>query len=163
MKRTSRNQAAALALLLATGFAHAQNTQCIELTTQAETLEEYVNEQGQKATRLVAVGKAVPGAQIVWTITAKNVCTTPADDVVIANEVPAEMTYVADSAMGVGTNITHSLDNKEFKPAESLVVRNSDGSSRPARAEDIRAIRWTYQAPFGPGASAFVRYRAIVK
>lgn len=160
---THKHATALFALILATAAAHAQEKSCIELTTKAEAVEEYVNEQGQKSTRLSEVSRVVPGAEIVWTITAKNVCTTPAEDVVVANPVPAEMTYVADSAMGVGTEITYSLDSKEFKPAHALIVRESDGSSRAARAEDIRAIRWTYAAPFAPGATAFVRYRAIVK
>jgi hypothetical protein len=77
--------------------------------------------------------------------------------------VPAHMSYVANSAMGVGTVITYSLDNKEFKDASALTVREPDGSVRVARAVEYRAIRWTYSAPFAPGATAFVRYRATVK
>ena len=141
----------------------AQEKGCVELKTTAETEQEYVDAQGKKAKRLVAADKVTPGDEVVWTITARNVCDKPADNVVVANAVPEHMSYVANSAMGVGTTIAYSLDNKEFKDAAALTVRAADGSTRPATAADYRAIRWTYTAAFAPGATAFVRYRAVVK
>jgi uncharacterized repeat protein (TIGR01451 family) len=141
----------------------AQEKGCIELKTTAEVEQEYVNEQGQKAKRLAPADKVTPGDQVIWTITAKNICEKPAENIVIANPVPQHMSYVANSAMGVGTVITYSLDNKEFKDAAALTVRAADGSTRVAGADEYRAIRWTYSATFAPGATAFVRYRATVK
>jgi len=163
MNRRVAARAAIAALALAAGSALAAEQGCIELKSSAEVEQQYRNEQGQNATRLVPAGKVVPGDEVVWTITAKNVCNKPADDVVIANPVPEHMTYVADSAMGTGTEIAYSLDGKEFKPAAALSARNADGSSRGARPDEYRVIRWTYKASFAPGASGFVRYRAVVK
>jgi uncharacterized repeat protein (TIGR01451 family) len=134
---------------------------CIELTTTAESEQQYVNERGQKATRLVALEKPVPGSEVVWTVTAKNVCSEPIESVVIVNPVPEHMTYVASSAMGVGTQITYSLDGKEFKAPAALTLTDA-GATRTAKPEEYRAIRWTYQASFTPGTTAFVRYRARV-
>jgi uncharacterized repeat protein (TIGR01451 family) len=141
----------------------AQQPGCIELKTSAEIEQEYVNEQGQKAKRLVPANKVTPGDEVVWTITAKNVCAKPAENIVVANPVPEHMTYVAGSALGVGATITYSLDNSEFKDAGALTVRDASGAVRPARPDEYRAVKWTYSAPFAPGATAFVRYRAIVK
>jgi uncharacterized repeat protein (TIGR01451 family) len=153
----------ATVLLGAASVVSAQDKGCIELKTTAEVEQEYVNEQGQKAKRLLPAGKVTPGDEVVWTVTAKNVCDKPAESIVIGNPVPEHMSYVASSAMGVGTTITYSLDNQEFKDAASLTVREADGSMRAARADEFRAIRWTYSAAFAPGATAFVRYRAVVK
>jgi uncharacterized repeat protein (TIGR01451 family) len=157
---------AALVLTLFTAGTHvdalAADKACVELKTSGETEREVV-EQGQKVKRLVAVDKVVPGDEIVWTITATNVCKEPTADVVIANPVPAHMTYVANSAMGVGADITYSLDGKDFKSAAELQVRAAEGATRAARADEYRAIRWTYKTAFAPGATAFVRYRAVVK
>ena len=153
-------------LTLLTSGAHvcawAADKACVELKTSGESEREVV-EQGQKVKRLVAVDKVVPGDEIVWTITATNVCKEPTADVVIANPVPAHMTYVANSAMGTGAEIAYSLDGKEFKSAAELQVRGADGATRAARADEYRAIRWTYKSAFAPGATAFVRYRAVVK
>ena len=165
MKIRKTSSAALLAMLTMTAMhvVSAQDKGCIELKTTAETEQEYVSEQGQKAQRLVPADKVTPGDEVVWTITAKNVCDKPAEHVVVANPVPEHMTYVASSAMGVGASITYSLDNKDFKDAAALTVRETDGSTRPARAGEYRAIKWSYAAPFAPGATAFVRYRATVK
>src|SRR6478609_1509415 len=82
--------AAFSSLVLATA-AHAEEKGCIELKTTAETEQQYVNDQGQKATRLAPLGKVVPGDQVIWTITAKNICNKPADHIVIDNAVPEHM------------------------------------------------------------------------
>ena len=142
--------------------AYAADKGCVELKTSAETEQEVV-EQGQKVKRLAPAGKVVPGDEVIWTITATNVCKEPTADVAIANPVPEHMSYVAGSAMGTGADIAYSLDGKEFKSAAELQVRAADGSTRAARADEYRAIRWTYKNAFAPGATAFVRYRAIVK
>jgi uncharacterized repeat protein (TIGR01451 family) len=160
MNRKEVTVIAALLLVCTTAFA--QDKACVELKTTAESEQEVV-EQGQKVKRLVPAGKVVPGNEVVWTITARNVCDKPADNIVIANPVPEHMSYVAGSAMGTGTDITYSLDGKEFKSAAELAVREADGTTRVARGDEYRAIRWTYQAAFAPGATAFVRYRAVVK
>lgn len=153
---------AAVCLTLLTAGAYAADKACVELKTSGETEREVV-EQGRKVKRLVPVDKVVPGDEIVWTITATNVCKEPTADVVIANPVPAHMTYVANSALGTGADIAYSLDGKEFKSAADLQVRGADGTARAARANEYRVIRWTYQSAFAPGATAFVRYRAVVE
>ena len=153
---------AAVWMTLMTAGAYAADKACIELKTSAE-IEQEVVEQGQKVKRLAPAGKVVPGNEVVWTITAVNVCKTPTENVVVANPVPEHMTYVANSAMGTGTDIAYSLDGKEFKSAAELQVSAADGTTRVARADEYRVIRWTYKAAFAPGATAFVRYRAVVK
>jgi uncharacterized repeat protein (TIGR01451 family) len=142
--------------------AYAADKACVELKTSAEA-EREVLEQGQKVKRLVPAGKVVPGDEIVWTITATNVCKQATDNVVVANPVPEHMTYVGGSAMGTGADVAYSLDGKEFRNSAELQVRGADGATRVARADEYRAIRWTYKNAFAPGATAFVRYRALVK
>jgi len=153
---------ATVALATVATFAHSADRGCIELKSVAESEQEYTNDAGQKAKRLVPAGKVVPGDEIVWTITAKNVCDKAADKIVIANPVPEQMSYVPNSAVGVGAEITYSLDGSDFKAPNALLVNDANGS-RPARADEFRAVRWTYKAAFAPGATAFVRYRATVK
>lgn len=152
-------RAAIMVAAFASASATAQN--CIELTTTAESEQQYVNEQGQQATRLVPLEKPVPGSEVVWTITAKNVCDKPVENVAIANPVPEHMTYVANTAMGVGTDIAYSIDGKSFQAPAALTV-SEGGEQRAAKPEEYRAVRWTYKASFAPGSTAFVRYRARV-
>jgi uncharacterized repeat protein (TIGR01451 family) len=135
---------------------------CIELRTVAEVQEAYVDDRGNAATRLVPAAKVVPGDEVIWTIVANNVCTTPAGDVAITNPVPQHMRYVVSSAFGPGADIVFSLDGSTFASADALVVAEADGSRRQARADEYSAIRWVLPRPMGPSESLIVRYRATV-
>jgi uncharacterized repeat protein (TIGR01451 family) len=135
---------------------------CIELKTVAEIQEQYVDERGNAATRLVPAAKVVPGDEVVWTIVANNICTTVAGDIAITNPVPEHMRYVDSSAFGPGANIEFSLDGSTFAAAEALVVADADGSRRAARADEYSAIRWVLPRPIGPNERLIVRYRATV-
>jgi uncharacterized repeat protein (TIGR01451 family) len=161
--KTNRVALAVASLLTFANAAHAADPGCIELKTVAESEQEYTNDAGQRAKRLVPAAKVVPGDEIIWTITARNVCEKPADNIVIANPVPEQMRYVANSAMGVGADITYSVDGKQFSAPTAIVVHDANGTSRTASPDEYRAVRWTYKSAFAPGATAFVRYRALVK
>ena len=165
VKRHNVIETALLVAGLALGNAAVAQTPergCIELKTVAEIQEAYVDERGNAATRLVPAAKVVPGDEVIWTIVANNVCTTPAGDIAITNPVPDHMRYVGSSAFGPGANIEFSLDGNTFAVAEALVVAEADGSRRPARADEYSAIRWVLPRPMGPSESLIVRYRATV-
>lgn len=154
-------------LLLAALNAHAQTQgpgkNCIELKNDVQMEQQITDAQGNKSTRLVPPSKIVPGNEVVYTVTASNVCDKPVNNVVINNPVPDHMTYVMNSAMGVGTDITFTTDGKSFSKLDALSTKNADGSARGARADDIKAIRWVYNTAINPGQSGFVRFRAQVK
>ena len=154
----------AIATLIACGFASqafAQGKACIELKTTAEVEKEVINDKGEKSKALVPAGKVVPGTEVVWTVTANNVCKQPSDKVTINNPVPEHMTLVANSAIGAGSQITYSLDGKTFAPAGQLTVQEN-GVSRPARSDEYKHIRWEFKNALAPGASAFARFRAVL-
>lgn len=157
--------AAALAggVVLQTG-AFAQNAErgCIELKSVAEIEESYVDERGNPAKRLVPAAKVVPGAEVVWTIVARNICTTPAGDIAITNPIPEHTRYVDDSAFGPGTSIEFSLDGASYATPAALTVAGADGSRRPARADEYKHIRWVLPRPMNPSEQLTVRYRAVV-
>jgi len=153
----------AAAWLFAAAQAFAQDKACVALKTDAQKEETYTDAQGKQAKRVVPPGKVIPGDEIVWTITATNTCDKPADKIVVDNNVPEHMTYVIDTAFGLGTDITFSLNGRDYARAAELKVREADGSTRAARAEEIKSIRWSFASAFGPKSTAFVRYRAKVK
>ncbi len=162
-RRTGRSlRYLAVPLLLIAAAASAEDGGCIELTTTASVEQKFSNSQGRVATRLVPPGKVVPGDEIVWTITAKNVCKVALDKVVIGNPVPQHMAFVGNSADGQGTVVTYSIDGQAFGPPAALTVKAADGTVRPAPPEAFRHVRWTYQGALAPGALASVRYRATV-
>lgn len=152
-----------IALLLAyAASATAENPGCVQLSTTASTEQTVVDASGQKATRLVPAAKIVPGDEVVWTITARNVCKLPVDRIVIANAVPEHMTFVAGNETAIGVATTYSIDGKDFRPASELTVKAADGSAHAAPPSAYRAVRWTYGVPLASGAETSVRYRAAV-
>ena len=151
------------AALLACGFAANAFAQgnCIELKTTGEVEKEIVNDKGEKAKVLVPAGKVIPGTEVVWTVTASNVCKQASDNVVISNPVPEHMTLVPGSAIGAGSDISYSIDGKIFDSIDKLSVTEG-GAKRPARAEDVKHVRWAFKNSLQPGASAFGRFRAVL-
>jgi uncharacterized repeat protein (TIGR01451 family) len=158
-----RKAAAVAALLgLATQAFAQQNSACaVELKTTAQIEKEVVNARGEKSNVLVEAGKVVPGTEVIWTITANNVCKAPSDNVTIKNAVPEHMTLVPGSVIGAGSDITYSLDGKTFAAADKLTV-TENGAARAARADEYKHIRWEFKNSLQPGASAFARFRAVL-
>jgi uncharacterized repeat protein (TIGR01451 family) len=152
---------ALIALSLASVAVSAQEKDCLTLTTQSQIEQDVVDAQGKTTKRLVAPGKVTPGNEIVWVITAQNKCSKPAEKVVINNNVPAQMTYVANSAAGKDATISYSLDGRDYGKQNELVVREADGKPRPARADEIKAVRWVV-ASIAPNTTTTVRYTAKV-
>ena len=136
---------------------------CIELKTVAEVEEQYVDAQGRPATRLVTAAKVVPGTEVIWTVSARNVCTQAAEALAIDSPVPEHMAYVAESAAGQRMAVSYSLDGKRYASPAELTVRETDGALRIARADEYRAIRFVMTAPLGGGEAIAAQYRAVVE
>ena len=100
-----------------------------------------VNEKGEKSKKLVPAGKVVPGVEVIWTVTANNVCKQPSEKVTINNPIPAHMSYVANSAAGPGSDISYSLDGKTFgaeEPAHGQRERrHAQGARRRIQAHPL--------------------------
>jgi uncharacterized repeat protein (TIGR01451 family) len=152
---------AAIAAVSLCSQAFAQTNGCIVLKSNAEVEQQVVNAKGEKSTKLVPLTTVVPGVEVIWTITANNICKQASDNVSINDPVPEHMTYVANSAMGPGADVTFSLDGKTFGAPEKLTV-SENGAQRQARADEYRHIRWVLRNPLAPGAQAFGRFRAVL-
>jgi len=142
-------------------FAQSPPKGCVALKSTAEVEQEVVDDKGVKTKQLVPVQKVVPGKEVVWTITASNICKQPSENVTINNPVPEHMSYVAGSAFGAGSVISYSLDGSTFGAPDELTV-TENGAKRKARADEYRHIRWVFKSPLQPGASAIARFRAVL-
>jgi uncharacterized repeat protein (TIGR01451 family) len=151
------------ALVAASAFApaFAQTQGCIVMKTVAEVEQEATDANGQKTKKLVPVATGVPGTEVIYTLTANNNCKQAAENIAINDPLPAEMSYVANSAVGPGSDISFSIDGKTFAKVGDLKV-SENGAARAARPDEVRFIRWTF-ASLAPGAQALARFRAVVK
>jgi len=129
----------------------------------AEKAETFVDDSGVSRTRFVPVATALPGEEIVYTITFSNVGAASAENVIITNPVPEHTRYLDRSATGAGTEISYSVDGGEsYGSTQELFVRDNSGNQRPAEAQDYTHIRWALLADAVPGTEGFVRFTAVL-
>ncbi len=153
-----------LALTLGGAAALAQEPGRVSLQTVVEKAEVVVDANGQQRTELGPVATAVPGDEVIYTLTFTNISDEAADNVRLTNPIPAELRYVENSAFGPGTQISYSIDDgASFADPDRLMVQVADGETRPATVDDFTHIRWTLQSPLEAGARGFARFRAIVR
>jgi len=158
--KTLTRISASLLLMIFSGQLMAQ----IEVSAVAEIEVTEVNAQGEKIVKRTAASSVVPGTEVIYTITAKNNGTVPADHIVVTNPVPEQTVYVDGSASGSDTDIAFSVDGgNTYDKAEKLTIEDADGNPRAARAEDYTHVRWTLQSNLEPDQEAPVWYRARVK
>lgn len=119
---------------------------------------------GKKTAHRVTVDKAVPGEEIIYTTTFKNLTGKPAGNIVITNPVPNDSIYKGGSANGANTTITFSVDGgKTYAAPDRLTVKTKEGANRSAQPADYTHIRWTYKGELGVGKSGSVSFRATIK
>lgn len=165
-RQGSRRVFAMLALGAAVG-AQAQNDPTLgplELSTVIEKIVEVQQPDGATKSELIPVDVALPGDEVVYTVSFTNVSKQPADDIRITNPIPSEMRYLASSAFGPGSEVLYSVDGGfSYGAPKELKVKADDGSQRAADAADYTHIRWVLKAPLDAGAKGFARFRAIVR
>lgn len=104
------------------------------------------------------------GEQVFYTLRVRNDSGAAMEDAVVIKALPRNTRYVADSAAGPGAIVTFSVDGaKTFASAETAVVINPDGSTRPAVSNDYTHIRWKLRHPLAAGATALIRFRGVFK
>jgi len=142
--------------------AMAQNT--LQLETKSFREVEIVQPDGSRKKELAPTEKMVPGDEVIYVTTYRNVGKQPAESVVITNPVPEALLYKAGSANGERSKAEVSVDGgKQYGELEKLTVKDADGKARPATAADVTHLRWAVKADVAPGAEGKVTYRATIK
>jgi uncharacterized repeat protein (TIGR01451 family) len=115
-------------------------------------------------TNLAPADRLVSGDWVIYTLEVRNTASTAVHTPTVTYPVPQHMSYVAESAVGPGTEISYSVDGgRSFDAPENLKVRDPDGQARPASAADYTHIRWELKNALKGNSVAFVRFRARVK
>jgi uncharacterized repeat protein (TIGR01451 family) len=118
-------------------------------------------EQGAK---LAPAKRVVSGDHVLYTLEVRNTAQTTASPPRVDYPIPAHTRYVADSAVGPGTEITYSVDGGlGFDRPENLRVAGPNGDLRTALATDYTHIRWQFKNSLKANSVAFVRFRVLVK
>lgn len=147
-------------LCAAAGSGMAQDARHLAIQTVVQKEEVTVDDAGNRKTRLVEAGKVVPGDEVVYTVSFSNVSDQPAENVIITNPLPEQLSYVEGSAFGPGAEVQFSVDGGvNFAAAGELLV-SENGSERPASGDDFTHIRWVMTNVIEPGAQGMAQFRA---
>lgn len=156
--------AVTFAIAAATFAARAQSgAGDIEFRNVAEQETEVRTADGKVELQRGPVSKAIPGAQIVYTSTFRNIGKRPAANIAVVNPIPANTTLVGGSAFGANTDITFSADGgRNWAPADKVRVTGADGKERPAGLSEFTHVRWIYRGELAPGKQGVVGFRVTV-
>ncbi|MDF3029948.1 MAG: hypothetical protein K0R03_506 [Moraxellaceae bacterium] len=154
--------AAILMLPLLSGLASAKEKLELNITAEKEVT---VTEGSKKVVKRVPADRFAPGEVIIYTLNYKNVGDAKATGVTLDNPLPAGTRYVAESATGVNSQISFTVDGKAYaKAAELSIERTVAGKKEKTRATpaDYTGIRWVI-AEVKPGQAGQVAFRAQVQ
>ena len=108
-------------------------------------------------------GKVVPGVEVIWTVTANNICKQPSDKVTINNAVPGAHDLRGEFRRRArAATSRYSLDGKTLRHRRASSRCRRTASTRQARADEYKHIRWVFKNSLQPGATAFARFRAVL-
>ncbi|MEM9403961.1 MAG: hypothetical protein AAGA44_15935 [Pseudomonadota bacterium] len=155
----NRTQTALAAILLAfTVGAQAQSQ--LEIRTAVQKEDVVVAEDGTERVELIEADTVLPGEEVVYTVTYENSSDVAAENVVITNPLPAELTYVAGTADGEGASVQFSADGGvTFAQAAELTV-SDNGGERRAGPDEFTHIRWVLVSALQPGQTGTATFRA---
>jgi uncharacterized repeat protein (TIGR01451 family) len=120
--------------------------------------------QGRETTKLIPADRVVSGDTVIYTLEVRNTAPTSVPRPVVTYAVPQHMTYMPESAVGPGTEVTYSIDaGRSFDAPESLRIQEPGGQVRAATAADYTHIRWQMKNALKGNSVAFVRFRARMK
>lgn len=136
----------------------------LEVQTVVQKLEESTDASGTTKTELLPLDTALPGDEVVYTVTFTNIGDETAENIKITNPIPNEMRYVAGTAFGPGSDIVYSIDGGQtYGKADVLTVSDNSGATRPADSNDYTHIQWALNTPLEVGERSFARFRAVVR
>jgi uncharacterized repeat protein (TIGR01451 family) len=151
---------AAILTVLCRPAAHAGEPADIVTELVAEVRENISTTPGREVFRFVPARMLEQGQVVYYTLRITNQTSVPLRNVAVVQPVPANTTYLADSAAGPGADVSFSVDGGlSFAPAQSLMIE-VDGVERPAQPSQYTHIRWQLSNALAPGATALARFRA---
>ncbi|RHW16334.1 DUF11 domain-containing protein [Sphingomonas gilva] len=147
----------ALAALLSPALAHAANDVAL---TSAVFVEKTVLANGQQKIVLEEPSLVVPGDKLVFVLNYRNRGATPATDFVVTNPMPGAVAFQSSPDQAAVVSID---GGRSWGTLSSLKVKESDGTVRGARPEDVTHVRWTFAKAIPAGQGGKLSFRGVVR
>lgn len=154
---------AIFALAALTALAPSAAAEGLIATQTVERVIVETSADGKETVRFGPADRVAPGDEVFYNLDFMNESEEAATNVKFVMPVPAEVSYVENSATGAGADIAFSIDGgKSFSQRGALKV-TVDGEERLAKADQITHIRWSYAEDIAPGSKGGVGYLAVLK
>lgn len=101
------------------------------------------------------------GDTLLFVVSYQNRSDEPANDVIVVNPVPPSVFYAGSE--DEGEEMVSVDGGRTWGRLASLTVRTEDGTTRPARPEDVTHVRWAFARAIGVGEAGELKFRGIVK
>ena len=141
----------------------------VQLTLSAEKQILELDASGQEKVsweQLEGRVKVQPGDVLRYSVDGANSGDAEATNLVITQPVPAQTTYILDSAIGNnGAELTYSIDNGQTFVAEPMIeVTLPDGTVelQPAPAETYTHVKWDFTDTLAAAETVKVTYEVTV-
>jgi uncharacterized repeat protein (TIGR01451 family) len=127
-------------------------------------VEQSSQSEGRDTSKLIPADRVVSGDTVIYTLEVHNTAPIAVPRPVVTYAIPTHMTYVPNSAVGPGTEVTYSIDaGRSFDALENLRIQEPGGQFRAATAADYTHIRWQLKNALKGNSVAFVRFRVRMK
>lgn len=131
----------------------------VALTTNV-FVEKTVQANGQARVVLEEPKLVVPGDKLVFVLSYANKGSTPASDFVVTNPMPGAVAFqsAADASAIVSVD-----GGRAWGGLAALKIKDSDGTVRGARPEDVTHVRWTFTRAIPVGQGGKLSFRGVVR
>lgn len=134
----------------------------VTIDTSAELVKTTIT-NGKVRIDLSPADRLVGGDEVIYTVEVHNRGAVGIEHYAFTIPIPAHMSYVVNSAVAPGADISFSVDGGQtFDTPDNLSVHGADGKQRPAAAADYTHIRWVLRNRLKAGSKALARFRAAV-
>ncbi len=156
----NRNFACMIAALLVANPAVAQTANAVSLSSDVMVERTSIDANGRNQVSLEEPRVVVPGDRLVFVISYRNNGAQAASDFVVTNPMPSAVAYQSSDDATARVSID---GGRNWGALSGLLVANPDGTSRPARPEDVTHVRWAFTQPIASGQAGRLMYRGIVR
>ncbi len=102
----------------------------------------------------------VPGDKLVFVLRYQNNGRAPASDLIVTNPLPQAVAYQTSDDNRVQVSVD---GGRSWGQLAAMTVRDGDGTSRAARAEEVTHLRWAFTQPIPAGEAGRLMFRGIVR
>lgn len=132
----------------------------LKLSSEIFVERSKTSESGQKAVVLEQPVKVLPGDNLVFIVSYKNVGDQTATDFTVTNPMPRAVRFAGSSNEAELVSVD---GGESWGELSQLSVGDDEGSQRAATMADVTHVKWNLKQSLAPGQGGKIVFRGVVK